>query len=242
MSIFPISSFIYIFNGTMAIIYAFRYLRIYRKTANKYSKDFFYLGIWAGIGEYLYGAPPLFYGYFIMPQFIKGIIWLTSSFFLFLGINEAIYVAMIAWNKEKIGKSMKYYGPFAVGLFVLLNVINMPNPQIDSYGLLHWNVPYPFNIIWFVGGLLITIIPALFLYSSKTESKKAMIKKMFFSITFFLGGLGGWGTVIVNDPFLLSLSFAIFFLGFLSLGIIILIDIFMKEEKNDATDKQVFAS
>ncbi len=226
MSPFPFSSFVYIFSGTTCLVYSFHYLRAWKKTRNEYSKMFWKFGLWTTFAFYLFGIPSLFYP---EDEYFKLILYLISSSAIFIGITGPLQVALIAWDKKSLAGAAKLFVPLFA---ILLSVVNSNyySPMFtDKYGLIHWNITYPFNLIWFAAGLSITALPAWFLLMANTPSQKAIVKKTLFSITFLLGGLGGWSTVFDLGTIVLAISWFAMFLGFLALAAMIFIEIFMQE-------------
>ena len=224
----PFSSLAYIFAGTACLAYSFHYHKIWKKTGNIYSKMFWELGLWIAFAEYLYGFPLLIYP---EPHYIKSILWFLASFAVFTGIARGpLQIALISWGYENAAKIARFIVPLGIGFLSLINFLYYrPSSYTDNYGIIHWDINHPFDLLWFTAGILVTFIPAIFLFLSKAESKKAIVKKALFSITFLFGGLGGLGTVIFKDQLLLAVSFMIFFLGYVALAAMVVMDITMKE-------------
>ncbi|MDP2668800.1 MAG: hypothetical protein Q8P07_03145 [bacterium] len=148
-----------------------------------------------------------------------------------------LQIALISWGYKTTAIFAKIAVPAVIGLLIILNIVmQSPHSYIDNYGIIHWDINYPFNILWFMSGILITLMPLIFLFTAKPKNQKASAKKTLFTITFLLGGLGGWSTVIFQSPILLAAAFSIFFLGFLSLAIMTILDITMKDDDSENTD------
>ncbi|OGF70449.1 hypothetical protein A3C73_02600 [Candidatus Giovannonibacteria bacterium RIFCSPHIGHO2_02_FULL_44_11] len=226
MAYFAFSSATYIFSGIIVSMYALHYLRLFRKNGNEYSKMFFQLGCWVSFGFFLYGIPSLIY-----PEAHqwKGLLWFLASFCIVIGTIKPTQVALIAWE-NKFDKLAGLAIPSVAALIFLTHIFTIiPSPYTDNYGLIHWGIIYPFNFIIFMTGILITAIPAVFLFTAEVTGKKAAIKKTIFSITFLLGGLGGWGNILTNNAALLILSWSAMFFGFLLLGTMLIIEVVIKE-------------
>lgn len=238
MGYFPISSTIYIFSSATCLIYSFHYWKIWKKTGNEYSRMFWQLGLWVALGEILYGVPALIYPAALETQ---AFLWFVGSFAIFTGIAWGpLQVSLISWKYFGLAAFAKFAIPASIIILSAINLINkFPSIYMDKYGLIHWNISYPYNLIWFIAGIAETFVPAIFLFMSRTESQKAIVKKTLFSITFLLGGLGGWGTAIFKDTVYLAISFTLFFLGFFALAIMAILDISMKDELNENSRKQV---
>lgn len=187
---------------------------------------FFELGCLVGSGLYLYGIPNIIYP---SPHNIKGVAWLIGSIAIFIGLNQSLQVTLIAWHRTGAANFAKFFVPLFVILLAIFTAPNISAPYADSYGIIHWNISYPYNIYWFLSGIFITVMPAIFLFSAKPEGQKAVVKKTLFAVAFVLGGLGGWGNIIVKSANLLIVSYVLMFLGFFAISAMIFIDIFTNE-------------
>lgn len=207
-------------------MYALHYLRLFKKNSNEYSKMFFQLGCWVSFGFFLYGVPSLVYP---EAHILKGFLWFLASFCIVMGTVKPTQVALIAWGKNLSGAVGLFVPVIAGVMFISHIIINIPAPFTDSAGLIHWNIIYPFNIIIFMAGILITIIPAVFLLTAEVSGQKAAIKKTLFGITFLLGGLGGWSNILTDNATLLIFSWSAMLCAFLILGAMLIIEMAIKE-------------
>lgn len=230
--VFPLSALIYTFNATIALWYGLRNLRAYKITKNEYSLMFFRVGIGVGIAEYIYGIPAL-----VMPgnSNLNGFLYMLAFFPLFLGLNEALRFALRGWGYDLWEGAMSVSMPLFVAIFFWFHLSAIPRTAVDAFGLIHWGVLYPYDVLFTVFLAAVTIIPGIFFLTAKVHDRKAVFKKILFGIAFVFGGTGGFGVVLLDETFLpLLFSFIMQFLGFAVLGSIFLVDIFMKDDVESA--------
>ncbi len=228
MLAFPITALFYIFEGTVALLYGIKSYYTFKETRNEFHRLFFHLGIGVALAFYFYGFPNLLYP---TRYNLSGVFYILSFIPLFWGLGEALKVTLLAWNYEDLERFTSFLIPLFTVLFVIWHFSAIPAASIDEFGLIHWGVKAPYDIVQVLFGLLITLLPGLFLLLTDAPSKKAFYKKILFGLTFVLGGIGGYGVTLLDETFLpLLAAYLVEFIGFVFLSILFLIDIFMKEE------------
>ncbi len=239
MGYIPVSSALYIFNAIACIWFGFRALKSYKKTGNEYSLMFVHVGFGAGLGFLWDGVPVLI----TTKSSVLGFSVVVGIVFTVWGLIQSSRVALRAWGAMRAERVIFYLMPALTIVYVTTQTMYLPMPAILQYGVIDWNIFFPFNLFF---SLLITplaVITGIFLFISKTESQKAIVKKTLFSMTFMIGGLaGGIGVIWAHGFMPLLLSYITMAFGFLMLYIMIFVDFLMGEEKTATTKTQVFAS
>jgi hypothetical protein len=236
MNPFPYSSFVYSFAAITSFLYGVKSWLTYKQTGNLYSKMFSRLGLVVSIAFILWGLPLLFYP---KNHRLAGMAYVLATIPYFIALNEPVKVALNAWEKYTLQKIAAFGVPIYAIIFSLLHLQNLPKAYVDDFGIINWDVPFPFNLITVISGIIVAIIPAWFLFFAKTTSRKAAIKKNLFSLTFSFASIAGWFLIILSGhPIVLIILFTFFLIGFISLALLMLIDVFMKESD---TAKEVFS-
>jgi len=226
---FPLGALIYIFNGTMAFWYGLRMRRAYFKVGNEYSHMFFVVGVGVGIAEYLYGiawfAP--------VDAKVRGLSYLIASLFLFGGLLYALKFVLRTLLFIKFEKIVTFLFPVVVALFFIAHLKAIPEPNLIEYGFINWQVQYPFDVIWSLLLFLVTVMPGIYFVLIPVAGLRAILKKIFFGLTMFLGGSGGIILVIFDSSTSLIIwGFVIQTIGFIFLGSIFLLDYFIEERES----------
>ncbi len=223
------------------MIFGLRSWKTYKVLKNAYSKMFAELGIGIALAMYFYGVTPLL---FPDNRAYLGLAYLIALIPLVLGLNQSSRASLKALGFDSLEASMKYIVPSVLIIFFVLHFQHPPLPAIYENGIISWGVPFPFQYVFAVLVTPLALLTGIFLFTAKTISRKAFVKKTLFSITFFLGGLGGGlGVVLFTSYTMLLIFYIAMFIGFAFLGTMILVDIFMKEEASGNDEKtQIFTS
>jgi hypothetical protein len=175
---------------------------------------------------FFYGIPTLL----SLDQRVIGFFWILASIPLFFGLNFVNRLAFEVWGYDKFKNFLTAAVPAAALIYFVSHLLLAPPmPYTDELGLIHWDISYPFDLIFFIICLALTMIPAIFFLTTRAKDKKTQIKKILFAIPFLFGGLGGAMNVIYDTATQqLYWAFIFLFIGFIFLGLIALVDVFAK--------------
>ena len=205
----------------------------YKKTGNEYTKMFFRLGMIESLSLGFYGIP-----IFINAETVRanGVFYILGTLAFFVAIYNPFLVTLTSWNKIALTKFFKIAMPLFILILGAVHTVHIPAPSVDVYGIIHWNVSYPFNIVVAALGMSAALVSGYFLFTMPAKNAKTAVKKTLFSITFLLGGIGGWSMILTTNTILLAASFGIMFLGFTALWAMFFVELIMKEPHGFAGD------
>lgn len=226
MVYFPLSIIVYLFVASTCLAEGLRSLKTYFRTNNQYSKLLSQVALGVAATQYIYAFSNILFP--DSPDAL-GMFYIIALFPIFFGLKQGLQIALTEWQWMKTIRFINIFLPLALLIFTVLHFQHIPQPVTDSAGLIHWRVPFPFSVIIFVSGALLTLPTALFLSMTPAKSKKSKIKKHLFSVTFLLGGIFGWSLVFLDNPALLLTSYLLMAMGFVFMVVMILVDILMKE-------------
>lgn len=206
----PVSALIYLFFGTAALVDGILNARAYQKTGNELAGMFSRVGIGVGITMYLYALPNIFIP---AQSSVVGLFYLAALFPLFIGMNNALAISLRAWRMPKLERVIRITVPITTAGYFLIHLTHIPQTFTDMYGLIHWNVAFPFNILFALFLIALGIIPAFFFASIHVVERKARLKKWFMGTAFAAGSTGGMGVVLLSNTVLIGISFFLLFIG-----------------------------
>lgn len=208
---FSPSSIGYVFSAVVCWASAWEVYKSYKKSLLKETKIFIIALIHLGITVFLYGLPPFF---FADSPIILG--WFNVPANFFLGIWLAYMVRLIMrLNFPHKNAKVPFFLMLGWTLFILLpiNIIYLPLPTFDKYGLEIWNYEWPLFVntglpillvMWFMGGGMLYHL--LF-----TEEKR--LSALVIAISFFIGAVGGCLVTAAHTTSLAAPGYIMLFIG-----------------------------
>ena len=229
MEYFPFAPLVYIYNATIAFIFAMRSFHTYRARQNALSWFFIWVGLGVAGTFYLYGIPTL-----LWPERaeLHGFLFLLSYFPLFLGTNFALLFVLRAKEMHGLRRVATFGIPLLAAILFFANLSAIPETRITSDGLIHWGTAFPYDILLAALLFFTTILPGILLLFLPARSFQASLKKVLLAGALIGGGFAGSAIAIFDEyTLVLRALFLAQFVAFSFLGSMVFIDIFVKEKE-----------
>jgi len=211
----------YGFGASVIWLYAFRLYKSYKRKRLPQFKYAFLATLSIGLGLSSYFIFPFF-----RPKnsFLMGIGYVMGQIFVTLGfVATAKALAGLVSAKNTLLKFAPFLILTAGAIVTAIHIVYFGYPWLDDNGLIHWNQHTVTKIAVFILNAFIEVpIGIAFVLKSPAELK-LKLKSIVFGLAFILCGTGGVLVVVFDNSPSLFLFYSIYFAGFLSFLITLLV-------------------